>query len=42
LKTVENEEWVGRKGDGRVMDGIEWTKVEYNHSGDTLRSLFEH
>jgi hypothetical protein len=27
---------------GRAMEGVEWTKVKYTHSRDTLRNPFEH
>jgi hypothetical protein len=41
LKAVEK--WrVRGKGQERVMEGDEWTKIKYTHSGDTSRNLFEH
>jgi hypothetical protein len=27
---------------GRAMEGVELTKVQYTHRGDTLRNCFEH
>jgi hypothetical protein len=41
LKAVENGEWEV-KGERREMEGVEWTKVKYTHSGDTLRNPSEH
>jgi hypothetical protein len=38
-----DEKWeVGGKREGRAKEGAELTKVEYTHSGDTLRNPFEH
>jgi hypothetical protein len=31
----------GREG-VRVMEGVEWTRIKYTHSEDTLRIPFEH
>jgi hypothetical protein len=33
---------VGGKREGRIMEGIELTKVKYTLSKDTLRNPFEH
>jgi hypothetical protein len=34
---------LGREGvRERVMEGVEWTKIKYTHSMDTLRNPFEH
>jgi hypothetical protein len=41
LKAVEKL-MVGGKGEGRVMVGVEQTKVKYIHGRDTLRNPFEH
>jgi hypothetical protein len=30
------------KGYGRVMEGVEQTKVKYTHGRDILRNPFEH
>jgi hypothetical protein len=30
------------KGWGRVIEGVEWTKVKHTHSGRTLRHYFEY
>jgi hypothetical protein len=32
----------GVKGQGRVMEGVEWIKVKYTYNGETLRNSFEH
>jgi hypothetical protein len=29
-------------GKGEVIQGVEWAKVKYTHSGDRLRIHFEH
>jgi hypothetical protein len=34
--------WWEVKGSGRVIKGVEQTKVKYIHSRDTLRNPFEH
>jgi hypothetical protein len=31
---------VGRKGYGRVTEGVELSKVKYTHSGETSRNPF--
>jgi hypothetical protein len=41
LKAVKNGGWEV-KGKGRVMEGFEWTKVKYTHSGLTVKYPFEH
>jgi hypothetical protein len=38
LRAVENGEWEVKESNGRV----EWIKVKYTFSGDTLRNPFEH
>jgi hypothetical protein len=32
---------MGKKGQGRVMEGVEQIKVKYTHTGDTMNP-FEH
>jgi hypothetical protein len=32
----------GMWGKGRVMEKVEWTKVNYNHSGDTSKNPSEY
>jgi hypothetical protein len=33
---------VGDKRVRGVMESVEWIKIKYIHSGDTLRNPFEH
>jgi hypothetical protein len=33
---------VVRKGKGRVIEEVEWTKVKYIYSWDVFRNPFEH
>jgi hypothetical protein len=40
-KLLRNGGWEV-KGLGKVMQGVELTKVTYTHSGHTLRHSFEH
>jgi hypothetical protein len=41
LKAVEKC-GVGSKGIRESNGGVEWTKVNYTHSGNTLKHPFEH
>jgi hypothetical protein len=41
LKADERQD-VGGKGVREVMERVEWTKVKYTHSRDTLRNPFEY
>jgi hypothetical protein len=37
------EKWgVGRKRQGKVIEGVDWIKVKHTYRGDTLRNPFEH
>jgi hypothetical protein len=29
------------KGKGKAMEGVDWTKVKYTHSRNTLKNSFE-